>query len=173
MRRGAALAGALVAAAAFAGAVGAVPTGTTVSGQDELYLQTEANGNAFEVIGGKLALKHSSNPLVRADGARMIRDHGKAQKQLLAIVRALHQSVDPSPSPAQQWELNQLGTAWGAKFDAEYTDLEYGDHVIDVQDARHQIAYGHNPLVKGYASTYLPTLKLHKAIFWHAKSAVQ
>lgn len=166
---------ALAAAALFAlpAAAGTSTTdAATVSGLDQQYIQTDASGNAFEVIGGKLALEHSSNPTIRALGARLIRDHSKSQRELLAIVRGLHQSVDPSPNPTMQWELNQLGKEWGAAFDRDYAALEYGDHVIDVQDTSHEIAYGHNPQVKDYARGDLPVLKQHRALSWRAKAAL-
>lgn len=166
------MAGALVAALVLAGAAGARPAGSGVSGLDQQYIETDASGNAFEVIGGELALKHSSSPVVRALAARLIKDHTKSQHELLAIVRQLHQSVDPSPNPSMQWELNQLGKEWGAQFDEDYADLEYGDHVVDVQDTSHEIAYGRNPAIKAYARKSLPMLKEHKALSWHAKEAL-
>jgi putative membrane protein len=166
------LAGVLIVAAALAGSATGARTSDSVSPLDEQFLKTEANGNAFEVIAGNVALKHSTDPVVRAAAARMVRDHGRAEKQVLAIARQLHLSVAPEPSPTQMWEINQVGKQWGWEFDESYTDLERGDHVMDVQDAGDEASYGSNPQIKGYAKRWLPVLRSHLKQFKHAHDVV-
>jgi putative membrane protein len=133
-----------------------------VNPTDDWFIQTEAAGNAFEVQGGKLALAHSSSPVVRAFGAKMIHDHGRGSAQVSSIARQLHLSTAPKPDETQKWQLEELSREWGAEFDHDYIDLEKGDHVIDVQDVKREDTFGSNPLIKGYAKQWTPILKVHR-----------
>jgi predicted outer membrane protein len=92
----------------------------------------------------------------------MIHDHSRGSAQVSSIAKQLHLSTAPKPDPAQTWQLEQLSREWGAQFDHDYIDLEKGDHVMDVQDAKRETAYGSNPLIKGYAKQWTPILKLHR-----------
>jgi putative membrane protein len=153
----------LVAVAVLVGAF-ALPAAAAndVNPTDDWFIQTEAAGNAFEVQGGKLALTHASSQVVRAFGAKMIHDHARGSAQVSSIARRLHLSTAPEPDPAQKWQLEQLSKEWGAQFDHDYIDLEKGDHVMDVQDAKRETTYGFNALIKGYAKRWTPILKMHR-----------
>ena len=133
-----------------------------VNATDDWFIQTEAAGNAFEVQGGKLALAHASSQMVRAFGAKMIRDHGRGAAQVSSIAHRLHLSTAPKPDETQKWQLEELSHEWGAEFDHDYIDLEKGDHVMDVQDVKREKTYGSNPLIKGYAKRWTPILKTHR-----------
>jgi putative membrane protein len=133
-----------------------------VNPTDDWFIQTEASGNAFEVQGGQLAMTHASSPVARAFGAKMIQDHSRGAAEVSAIARRLHLSTAPKPDPAQMWQLEQLSQEWGAQFDHDYIDLEKGDHVMDVQDAKRETTFGSNQLIKGYAKRWTPILKMHR-----------
>ncbi len=166
------LATGLAVLAVLAAPASAARTAANVNPTDYRYAQTEAAGNAFEVEGGKMALRLSSNPVVRAFGARMIRDHSRGSAQISRIAHALHISTAAKPEPTQEWQLYMLSREVGSRFDRDYISLEKGDHVMDVQDAKDEAEHGSNALLVGYAKQWTPILKSHRDMAEHAMSVL-
>src|SRR4051794_38627317 len=105
------------------------------SAQDKTWLSTSMQGDRFEILGGKLAMTHSTNARVQNLGHRLMIDHSAALKRSAAAAHSRDVDVPREPSPSEQWELDMLAQLQGAAFDRAYTSLEVKDHEQDISEA--------------------------------------
>jgi putative membrane protein len=158
-----------LAAAAAAAAVLGIPAPPssayvappTVSGQDQTYLQSALEGDAFEVKAGRLALRKSQNADVRRAAEQYAHDHAISAAETKLLAKRLGVQADYSPSPSQQWEIQMLSALGGTAFDHKYSYLEVLDHKQDLFEARQEVENGANPQVVAAARKEIPTLSLH------------
>jgi putative membrane protein len=148
-------------------------TATPASGQDKTYLMTSMEGDLFEIIGGKLALKKSHTPAVDALAKRLIKDHTKSYEDVVKVARKLGVKVEKTPSPSEMWELLTVAKVSGSTFDQWYTSLEVYDHVQDIQETADEIKDGSNADVISDAKQDLPVLKMHLKLAKAALRAVK
>jgi putative membrane protein len=132
-----------------------------LSAQDEAYLMNSAEGDAFEVQGGKLALKMSKNPKVRKLATTLVADHSKSLQEAQAMGKKFHVKIEPMPSPSQAWELKIVGAQSGADFDRWYSELEVSDHNQDITEATFEQRKGQAAEVRDSAAKELPDLRKH------------
>lgn len=163
---------AIVACALFAAAFVAVPLAgarthsartadASASGLDKEYLKTGLQGDLFEIIGGKLALKHSSNPAVRRLAKRLIKDHSSSFSDAAKLAKQIGVEVPKTPTPSEVWELSIVRQLHGKAFNRWYSSLEIFDHVQDIQEATDEVKDGSDPDVIKDAKTELPMLREH------------
>jgi putative membrane protein len=133
----------------------------TVSAQDQTYLQTSLEGDAFEVKAGRLALRKSQNPAVRLAATRYVHDHAASGADAKLMAAHLRVHADYAPSPSQQWEIQMLSGLSGAAFDHKYSYLEVLDHKQDLFEAKQEVENGTNPSVVASARKEIPTLVMH------------
>jgi predicted outer membrane protein len=147
-----------------------VPSGATaakggrVSGLDEEWLTTSLQGDLFEVKGGALAMKNSTDSGVTQLGKMLKGDHAKSYGEGSKLAKQLGIEVPKSPTFPQKWELSQLGSMTGSEFDQGYTGLEELDHMQDIKDAKGEIEDGSNKLVIAAAKENLAMYKQHLAL---------
>jgi putative membrane protein len=157
---------ATAALAAMAMGAAATPSGayrapSTVSGQDQTYLQTSLEGDAFEVSAGRLALRKSQNAAVREAATRYAHDHAASGSESKRLAKRLRVQGDFAPSPSQQWEIQMLSGLSGGAFDHKYAYLEVLDHKQDLFEAKQEVENGSNPSVIASARKEIPTLSRH------------
>jgi len=139
------------------------------SGSEDIeFVFDAAKGGLAEVELGKLAAEHAKNEEVKKFAQRMVDDHSKAGDQLKTIAERkgirLPQDVDPKDKAL----MNRLQKLNGAAFDRAYMQAMVNDHVKDVDAFKKEANGGHDPEVKSFASTTLPTLEEH---LQHARQA--
>jgi putative membrane protein len=142
----------------------ATAANTRVSALDRHYLKSSAEGDAFEIAGGKLALEKSSDREVRTLASTLVKDHTKSLRETKAIARSLGVKVDAKPSPPQQWELSIVASKSGAAFNRWYAKLEVQDHEQDITDAQEERHSGTNSRVRVSAKQEIPDLRKHLAL---------
>jgi putative membrane protein len=142
----------------------------TVSAQDQTYLQTSLEGDAFEVSAGRLALRKSQNSDVRRAAGTYARDHALSGAESKLLARRLGVHGDFAPSPSQQWEIQMLSGLDGAAFDHKYAYLEVLDHKQDLFEAKQEVENGTNRRVVAGARKEIPMLARHLAL---ARRALQ
>lgn len=160
----AALSCALLTTGAFAASgSGSSPSSTTTaaSGLDKESLMTSQEGDLFEIIGGKLALKKTHDKHVANLARTLIKDHTKSYKDAVALARKVGADVEKSPTPSEQWELLTLAKVSGTTFDRWYASLEVYDHKQDIQETTDEITMGSNSDVIANARQDLPVLRKH------------
>ena len=134
---------------------------TPPSAQDKTYLMSSMEGDLFEIIGGKLALKKSHTPAVDALAKRLIKDHTKSYHDVVKVAKELGVKVEKTPSPTETWELLTVAKVSGTTFDQWYSSLEVYDHVQDIQETSDEIKDGSSAAVVSDAKQDLPMLKMH------------
>jgi putative membrane protein len=131
------------------------------SGLDKEYLKTSMQGDLFEIIGGKLALKRSHNAAVLRLAKRLVIDHSKSFSDAAKIARRLGVDVPKSPTPSEVWELTVVRSMHGKGFDRWYSSLEVFDHRQDIDETSDEIKDGSNKAVADDAKQDLPVLREH------------
>lgn len=139
-------------------------------GLDIVWLKTSAEGDLFEIQGGKLALKKSSNQAVITLAQTLISDHTQSLHETQQVASKLGVDLPSEPSPSQQWELEELGEMSGATFNHDYSELEVLDHEQDIEETQDEINLSCNPTVRDLAKSDIPMLQKHLQL---AKQALQ
>jgi putative membrane protein len=137
--------------------------------QDANYLRTSIQGDRFEIVGGRMALRDGRTPQMRVLARHLVRDHSKSLAESIALAKRLGIKVPDSPTQSQVWELNAVRRLSGAQFDEWYGTLEIKDHQQDIEETTFEVAHGGNRAVIESARKELPVLRLHLVL---AKRAV-
>jgi putative membrane protein len=132
-----------------------------VCGLDIVWLQTSAEGDVFEIRGGRIALHKSHNQQVRKLASTLIKDHTKSLRETKMLAHKLGVDVPSTPSPSERWELEEVAEMRGAEFNHDYSELEVLDHIQDIQEAMDEVELGCNNQVQALAKQDIPMLKYH------------
>ncbi|MBV8258674.1 MAG: DUF4142 domain-containing protein [Actinobacteria bacterium] len=164
-------AGAIAAAGATA-ATHASSVSTKPCGQDINWLKTSAQGDVFEIDGGRMAQQKSANTTVQALGKRLQSDHTKSLVDANKLAKKYGIKLEATPTPSEVWELNIVNSLSGSTFDTWYTSLEVYDHHQDIQETNDEVKLGCNAQIVGDAKQELPMLKTHLQLSQQANAAV-
>jgi predicted outer membrane protein len=135
--------------------------GNRTSGQDREWLKSSIEGDHFEITGGRLAQQRGVDPMTKALGARLERDHTKSLADAVALASALGIKPPTAMSDKQREELSQVSEQRGLHFDDAYAELEVQDHKMDIHEAQNEWENGCNQMVRDEANTELPVLRQH------------
>lgn len=124
-------------------------------------MQSSAEGDLFEVMGGRIALSHSNNPAVRRYGHRLVVDHSRSYADMRKLGAEEHVAIPTSPSAFQQAVLGLFRSLHGHDFDCVYLNYEIGDHVGDILDTSDEVKRGTDKDVREQVAAELPVLRLH------------
>jgi predicted outer membrane protein len=156
----------LVAAAALVAVAWAAASSgrSSVGPLDKHWLQSDTQGNIYEIAVGKLALEKGSGQ--DCNVARMlISDHSKALKENRSAAKQLHVALPNTPDPLQQALIQELSMANGSSFEQMFATIGVGDHKLDIKEAKETATEGQNPKIKSLARQDLPVLSKHLAAF--------
>lgn len=130
---------------------------------DQNFVTKAGIGGMFEVQSSELADDKAQSAEVKNFAKQMIRDHGKANKELDKLAKDRGATVPNALDAKHAAELKKLEGVEGAEFDKAY---------IQVQRAAHKEAVGlfqtysdssGDPELTAWASKTLPTLKEHQS----------
>ena len=123
--------------------------GGRLSSVDKAFIKDAAKGGMMEVAMGRVAEKNATNSEVKTFGARMVKDHGKANEDLKGIAK--EENVDwPAEKEAGKW-----------KSDKDYMDAMVKDHEKDLAAFETEAKNGSDPDVKSFASKTAKTVREH------------
>jgi putative membrane protein len=157
-------AAALIAAVPAAGWTAQQPsTDATMTKVDKAtFVSTAAAAGKFEIDSSKLALDKATSKEVKKFARQMVKDHTKAAKQLMNIIK---KEGDTPPAdalaPKDAETMKQLQAASGADFDKAYVSAQQKAHMDAVALFKN---YSDNPDDKRlgrFAKKTLPTLEMH------------
>ncbi|MDF2430772.1 MAG: putative rane protein [Mucilaginibacter sp.] len=126
------------------------------------FITEAAKGGMTEVSAGKLAISKGNNASVKAFGARMVKDHSKANIELMQIVRSRGWHLS-SLSSLNTTPDAMLTESSGADFDKNYVTMMVQDHKKTVALFQTASMNAPDPAIKAFASKTLPTLQQHLA----------
>ena len=128
---------------------------------DQAFIKKAAVGGLAEVQLGKLAVEHAASPDVKQFGQRMVGDHDKANRELMAMAEQKGSAVPTALDRKHRQTADRLGKLHGAAFDRAYIQEMVKDHEQDVRLFRTEAQQGTDPELKRWAATTLPTLEEH------------
>jgi putative membrane protein len=128
---------------------------------DQTFAKKAVVGGLAEVQLGKMAVEHAASPDVKQFAQRMIEDHGKANRELTALVEKKGISVPTAPHQQHQAEADRLAKLQGAAFDRAYIQQMVKDHEEDVRLFSTQAKEGNDAELRSFAVKTLPTLEEH------------
>jgi putative membrane protein len=143
-----------------------------VCGLDKQWLKSSIEGDRFEIQGGKLALSKTSGPKVRKLAETLIEDHTKSLQDAIELAHKYGIEVPDSPSPIQQWILDELAKKSGNEFDRAYSSVEVADHLQDIDEAQQEVEDGCNQDIRDEAKKEIPTLQFHLQLAKEALASV-
>jgi putative membrane protein len=112
---------------------------TSLSSADKKFAQNAAKGGMMEVAWGKAASERAMNSEVKQFGARMVRDHSKANNELKSIASKKGITL-PNEEPSANF-----------KTDAVYMDMMVKDHQEDLAEFQKEAKNGSDPDLKKFA----------------------
>lgn len=130
-------------------------------GEAKDFVKEAAQGGVFEVEAGKLAISKASRPEVKDFGNLMVNDHGKANKELMAIAQARGMETPKETSKEHKVQLEKLRTASKDDFDRNYVEMMVKDHEKDVDQFRKASEKVNDPELKAWIVKTLPVLEKH------------
>ena len=120
-----------------------------LSSADKAFIKDAAKGGMMEVAMGRVAEKNATNSEVKNFGARMVKDHSKANEDLKAIAK--EENVEwPAEKEAGKW-----------KSDKDYMDAMVKDHEKDLAEFEKEAKNGRDPDVKSFADKTAKTVREH------------
>lgn len=153
------MAGALLVGSAFAlGNEGKV----SKAGEDpQTFVENAAQAGMTEVELGKVAQQKGKSAEVKAFGAQMVKDHGKANAELASIAKPKKLMVPMKLDTKHQEMVDELSAKSGAEFDAAYAEHMAMDHgkALELFTGASQ---GSDAELASFAKKTLPTIKEHK-----------
>ena len=131
-----------------------------VSPADQSFMQKAAQGGMAEVQLGKLAEQNAQSPEVKAFGARMVRDHSKANDELKQVAAQQGVTLPSSPDAKDQATEQRLSQLHGAAFDKAYMHDMVQDHRKDVADFK-KATSAKDMQLREWVDKTLPVLESH------------
>lgn len=109
-------------------------TPMAVNTDDSKFATDAANANLAEVALGKLAGTKSANAQVKNFAEMMVKDHTKANDDLMGIAKEKNITLPAAPDADHQKKLDDLSKLSGKDFDKAYIDAMVDGHkkVLDM-----------------------------------------
>lgn len=114
--------------------------------------------NLQEVSAGEQAVRKAKRPEVRSFGQMMVKDHGEAEQQLLALAKNRKIMLPPAATGGIKPDIL---LADAPDFDSAFVHAMSAGHRNTVQMFENYATTGKDPAVRAWAQQMLPTLKMH------------
>ena len=121
----------------------------SLSNADKSFIKEAAQGGMMEVAMGRVAEQNASNADVKAFGARMVKDHGKANSELKSLASQKGVSL-PAAKQAEKW-----------KSDKDYMETMVSDHEKDLDLFQKQAKDGSDADLKRFAENTATVIRKH------------
>jgi len=123
--------------------------GRNLSAADKAFINDAAKGGMMEVAMGRVAEKNATDSEVKNFGARMVKDHSKANEDLKTIAKEENVAL-PAGKEAGKW-----------KSDKDYMGQMVKDHEKDLAAFEKEAKDGSDPDVKSFASKTSEVVRKH------------
>jgi putative membrane protein len=123
--------------------------GRNLSSADKAFIKDAAKGGMMEVAMGQVAHQNATDSEVKNFGARMVKDHGKANDELKALAKEENVQLPAEKEPGK----------W--KSDKDYMSQMVKDHEKDLAAFDREAKEGSDPDVKSFASKTSEVVRKH------------
>jgi len=128
---------------------------------DRTLLNKSMQGNLAEIELGRLAITHSSNPVIEGFGTRIAQDGSKGVANLQALAGMLHVSLPSEPSAAQEHQISELSKLHGAQFDARFQKIALTDETQFLKSFQSGVSAAQNGAVEATIKNMVPVVQEH------------
>lgn len=136
--------------------------GAAMSASDMEFATMAAQGGIAEVQMAQLAQQKATSKDVQKYAKQMIKDHTKANNNLMKIAAKKQMTLPTTPNAEQMQMMSQLQQASGAEFDRMYIQMAGIDSHQKMQGLfQSEISGGTDADLKSFASKTLPTVQKH------------
>jgi putative membrane protein len=136
--------------------------GAAMSASDTEFATMAAQGGIAEVQMAQLAQQKATSKDVQKYAKQMIKDHTKANNNLMKIAAKKQMTFPTTPNAEQMQMMSQLQQASGAEFDRMYIQMAGIDSHQKMQGLfQSEISGGTDADLKSFASKTLPTVQKH------------
>ncbi|NHA07587.1 DUF4142 domain-containing protein [Mucilaginibacter sp. HC2] len=136
-------------------------TGIAVDKDDAKFATDAANGGMAEVAVAKVAEQKAVNPQVKKFAEMMVKDHSKANEELMAIAKTKNITLPAEPSEDKQKELKDLSAKSTTDFDKAYVDAMVDGHKKTISMFEDAAKNCKDADLKAFATNTLPIIKGH------------
>ncbi|MGC3947879.1 MAG: DUF4142 domain-containing protein [Chryseolinea sp.] len=140
---------------------------------DKDFVMKAAEAGLLEIKAAQLAAKTSSNEQIKSFVDAMIKDHGSANAELLALAKKKSMTPRSALSTTSEQKLKSLSSKSGAAFDKAYAEAMVKDHQAAVELFKEQAANGKDADLKQWAAEKLPTLEHHLSMAQELASSLK
>lgn len=140
----------------------AASSASQLSQKDQKFVANAATSGYQAVADGQMAEQRGASAEVKNVAARMVADHSKANKELIALAKKKNLSVDTHPAKPRPFKKEG--------FDGQYLFNTQHDREMDIKAFENEASSGDDADIKAWAAKILPTLKEHLAM---VKSALK
>lgn len=136
-------------------------TPMAVNTDDSKFATDAANAGLAEVALGKLAETKSTNAQVKNFAEMMVKDHGKANDELMAIAKQKNITLPAAPDAEHQKKMDDLSKLSGKDFDKAYVDAMVDGHkkVLDMMKMGADKCADSD--LKAFAAKTAPVVQMH------------
>jgi len=132
-----------------------------VDKEDSQFAIAAANGSMTEITLGKLAIQKGKSKKIKNFGTMMVKDHGKINNKLMALIKSKKIALPMPPDPEQQKMIADLSQKSGSDFDKAYIKAMIDDHQEDVKTFTDESKKIQDPDLKAFAIKTLPVMQKH------------
>lgn len=133
----------------------------TLSTSDATFMTNAARGGMAEVQLGQLAQTNGRSAAVKRFGERMVREHGEANQQLMALAQQKQITPPETIGAEHQQVYDELSRLRGQAFDRAYAQAMVRDHQRDLQAYQEEAQSGTDAEVRAFAAQHVPVLQEH------------
>ena len=99
-----------------------------LSATDKAFMKTVSEGNIAEVQLGKLVVQKASRPSTKNIARMIIRDHSRAQHDLIVLASQKKVSLPMAPNAKHRAMMAKLARMSGLAFDKAFLTAQLGEH---------------------------------------------
>lgn len=135
------------------------------------FVTNAAVGGMYEVEAGRIAAERSTNPRIKALGAKMVADHTAAGNELKPIAAASNLTVPTALDQRHQGLIDNLRGATDQDFDRVYLQQQEAAHNETAMLLGDYGRVGDNEALKAWAAKTLPVVQGHQQMVDHLDEA--
>lgn len=135
--------------------------GIAVDEADAKFTTEAAVGGMAEVELGKMALEKSSNPQVKEFATMMVKDHGMANTELMAIAKQKNITLPTTVDDEHKKKMEDLSKKTGADFDKAYVSAMVDGHKSTLKLMEDESKDGKDADLKAFATKTAPIVQSH------------
>ena len=162
----------LAAALVAGGAATAQAQASSLSKDDEAFLQSAYQGGLYEIQIGQYAAANGSDPKVKEFGQQMVADHTALNQKVADLAKKKGVTLETQPNAGNEAKIKAATVLSGGAFDKTYLPLMVHDHKNDIKDFKKEAAATSDADIKAAIADALPTLHHHLKMAESDKAAL-